>query len=1208
MRLSHLEIVGFKSFSSKLKVKFSDGITAVVGPNGCGKSNIVDAIRWVLGEHRATSLRGNRMEDIIFSGTALRKPLGMAEVSLTIDNQDQKLPIEYSEVTLTRRYFRSGDSEYFINKVRCRLRDITDLLLDTGMGAHAYSIIEQGMVDSIVNGSPMERRQLIEEAAGINKYKTRRRLAQRKLEGTEHDLVRIADLLEEVERTSGSLRRQVWKYDRHQRLTQDIQDIEVVIAYHNFMTFRQQAEPVRAKISELTKQKEMLSTRIRTVEANIEKQHLEMTEKERMLQERHALFNEVDSGIRTLNEQVLVNRERRSGLEHRVKIAEEDIERSQAELRQINDQQKRAQNDQQGVVEALEQTRTLFQERDKEAHAFAGQVTHLKESTRVLQSRRYMLIQQQTEKQAEIKALESRIDGLRNRQYDVGKTHEKIAGDLVDVDKNLKAAKKELHRAVLQVNESTKLKTSTDQDLQAKQQRREAGRERQSALATQLATREREHGLLVQMQQQYAGYEQGVKALMTDGPSIQGLRGTLAEQITVDKRYATVIEAQMGDILQYVVSESMDDAQQGIRYLRDNKVGTVSFLLLDRIIDQPGSVTDLPADDKGIIGRATDYVKTDKALAPALAYLLSHTVLVQDIETAFRLVPFFNDGQGWQLLTLAGEQIDPVGILTGGTGVEEDTSLLSRANRIETIETELNTLREEHRVLTEDLVTLATDLNVLIERRTMTDRALSEQQQSHMRIEQNVRQHEFQHEQLGDRERSLAQEAKTLTLQSDEAVTHLKEMRDEGVRSARSCEMAEAAAQEAQEELDQLEADGQRFSNAAHEARVALISLESRGNELRTTSTHLTQQDERLNTVLTQRREEIVQGTTLAAELNKVLEQGEEELKALYTNRREKELARDAVMEEHRAIQENVRSLQQDGQEGRNALSQIQEQIHQAELEDTELDMKGHQIRSLLIDQYETDPENITELPNIPGLETFDAETAQAIRHDLQRKLDELGPINMAAVEEYNVAKERVDFLKQQQDDLIGAKENLEKTIVKMNRAARARFLDTFEEIRHHFTKTFQALFEGGEADLKLEEGDPLEAGIEIMARPSGKRLQSIALLSGGETALTAIALLFAIYLVKPSPFCVFDEVDAPLDDANVRRFAAALHQFSQETQFLVVTHNKRTMEAADFLYGITMEEPGMSKMVSVRLEGAQEEIKTPEPVESSDTNPVEVQ
>ncbi len=1207
MRLSHLEVVGFKSFSSKLKVEFSDGITALVGPNGCGKSNIVDAIRWALGEHRATSLRGNRMEDVIFNGTATRKPLGMAEVSLTIDNNDQKLPIEYSEVTITRRYFRSGDSEYFINKVPCRLKDIKDLLLDTGMGAHAYSIIEQGMVDSIVNGSTIDRRQLIEEAAGINKYKTRRRLAQRKLESTEHDLVRIADLLEEVERSSGSLRRQVWKYERHQRLTQDIQDIEILIAYHDFMTLRQQTEPVRAKILEQTRQKEMISTRIHTVDANIEKQQLEMTEKERTLQERHAVFNEVDNSIRTLNEQVLVNRERRSGLEQRVKTAEKDVEQSQTELTHVTEQKKQALDDQQKVMEALEQARKSFQEKDGEAQSFADQITQNKESTRVLQSRHFMLIQQQTEKQVEVKSLESRIDGLRNRQYDVGQAHEKIAADLVEIDKKLKISSKDLHRAVQQVKENTAIKTSVDGDLQDKQQCRETEREHLSTVNTHLAAREREHSLLVQMHQQYEGYEQGIKALMTDGPSIKGLRGTLAEHITVDERYAAVIEAFLGDILQYVVAGTTDDAQQGIQYLQDNQAGTVSFLLLDRMNEQPESSNTLPSTDKGIIGRAIDYVETAEELDSAAAYLLSHAVLVKNLDTALSLAPLFNDGQGWQLLALTGEHIDPAGILTGGTAVEEDTNLLGRTHRIENIEEEIKGLREGHKTVTEKLTTLSADLNALLEDRTTTDRALEKYQQDHMQIEQNVRQHEFQHEQLSDRERGLAQEEKTLTHQIEEALAHLKDLRDELVKSARSREMAEAAAQEAQEELDQLEADGQRLSNAAHEARVTLISLESRGNELRMTGEHLTRQDGRLNTVFTQRREEITQAAKEISELKKMLEQGEEKLKTLYTNRHEKELARDTVMEEHRAIQEQVRTLQQNSQESRNALSQIQEQIHLAELEDTELDVKGHQVRSLLIEKYETDPENISELPEIPGLETFDAETARAMRHDQQRKVDELGPINMAAVEEYSAAKERVDFLKQQQDDLIEAKENLEKTIVRMNRAARARFLDTFEEIRHYFMKTFQALFEGGEADLNLEEGDPLEAGIEIMARPSGKRRQSIALLSGGETALTAIALLFAIYLVKPSPFCVFDEVDAPLDDANVHRFAAALHQFSKDTQFLVITHNKRTMEAADYLYGITMDEPGMSKMVSVRLEGKRENPLTPATTESNGSAAVEV-
>ncbi len=375
MRLSHLEIIGFKSFSTRLKVKFSDGITAVVGPNGCGKSNIVDAIRWALGEHRATSLRGDRMEDVIFNGTAARKPLGMAEVSLTIDNSEQKLPVEYSEVTITRRYFRSGAGEYQINKVPCRLKDITNLLMDTGMGAHAYSIIEQGMVETVVNGSPMERRQLIEEAAGINKYKTRRRLAQRKLEGTEHDLVRIADLLEEVDRSVSSLRRQVRKYERYDRLMLQMKDVEVVVACHEFLDLRQRTEPVRDRIKKLTDQKESLQTRIRTAEAGVEERNAVQLEKEELLQQRQDGVNRIDEQIRKLNEELLVSRERCAGLEHRAKTSAEEAVEAETEQKRIRGQLAQIGDDRKTLNTALEQARTAFAERENKAKASAERIS-----------------------------------------------------------------------------------------------------------------------------------------------------------------------------------------------------------------------------------------------------------------------------------------------------------------------------------------------------------------------------------------------------------------------------------------------------------------------------------------------------------------------------------------------------------------------------------------------------------------------------------------------------------------------------------------------------------------------------------------------------------------------------------------------------------------------------------------------------------------
>jgi chromosome segregation protein len=1186
MRLSHLEIIGFKSFASKLDIKLSEGITAVVGPNGCGKSNIVDAIRWVLGEQRATALRGGRMEDIVFNGTAARKPLGMAEVSLTIDNSEQLLPIEYSEVTITRRYFRSGDSEYLLNKVPCRLKDITDLLLDTGMGIHAYSVIEQGMVDSLVNGSPLERRQLIEEAAGINKYKTRRRLAERKLESTQQDLLRIADLLEEVERNASALRRQVWKYERYQRLTQDKKEVEVAAVYHEYMALREKAEPVRARMEELGREKGLLSSRIAAAEARIESRHLELTEKERLLSERQQEVNTCDEQIRELNERVLVARTRRNGLESRLESASQECETLQAELEHITERRTRAGEEQDGLSETLEAARTAFQERDAEARAFAEQATARKEAARVLQNRRLDLMHRQTEKRAEVAAVETRLDALRTRQHDIGQAAGRLTAERKETGTRLQAAQKTLRGLTRSVEENQTLKGTIEEDLRDLQHRREALRERQSALDTQLAGKEQEHSLLTRMRQKYEGYGQGVRTLMLDGPAIEGLAGTLAESLTVDKRYAAVIEAFLGEALQYVVAATTQDARTGIQHLQAHRSGAASFLLLDRIAALKPLPAALPSPDAGIVGRALDFVKTSRRLQPAVAYLLARAVIVQDLDTALRLADAFNDGQGWRLLTLAGEVVDPAGVVTGGGTGENDPHLLSRSARIEALEEEAAALRAERETAAAELTRLVALLNGLLERRTVTDRVLADQQRAQMQADQEVRQLEFQHAHQLEQEKRLTQEAGQVEAQTAETVERLRVLREELARLVREREDAEASDLEAQEALAQLEMDSQRLAAGAHEARVTLISLESRKNELRTTAEHLEQQIERLTATLEQRRQEIAQATRQIAEFNAVLVKGEEELKGLYSRRREKEIARDAVLNEHRTIQEEVRVLQHDTQEAGKALALLQEQIHQAELQDAELYMRGQEIRRTMMQQYDTDPEQLTELPAVPGMESFDLETARTLLDDVQRKIDELGPINMAAVEEYNAAKERLDFLTQQRDDLAEAKENLEKTIIRMNRAARARFLDTFEEVRHNFMKTFQALFEGGEADLMIEEGDPLEAGIEIMARPRGKRLQSIALMSGGETALTAIALLFAIYLVKPSPFCVFDEVDAPLDDANVRRFAAALRQFARDTQFLVVTHNKRTMEAADYLYGITMEEPGMSKMVSVRLEG----------------------
>jgi len=1202
MRLSHIEIIGFKSFSTRLKVKFSDGITAVVGPNGCGKSNIVDAIRWALGEHRATSLRGDRMEDVIFNGTAARKPLGMAEVSLTIDNSEQMLPVEYSEVTITRRYFRSGSSEYQINKVPCRLKDITNLLMDTGMGAHAYSIIEQGMVESVVNGSPLERRQLIEEAAGINKYKTRRRLAQRKLEGTEHDLIRIADLLDEVERSVNSLRRQVRKYERYDRLVQQMKDVEIVIACQEYQELRRQTEPVRARIQQFADQKEALQTRIRTAEAEVEKTKAVQLEKEQLLQSRQSAVNQIDDQIRKLEEELLVSRERRTGLEQLATSASEEAAQADTEQKRIRSQLDRIGDDRNTLDTALEQARIAFAERDEAARASSERITTQKESTQVLRNHSMALIQRHSSALAEISSLEAREESHRNRSAEVSAARKRLAEELETKSGTIEALKKELAEARRAAEENASLNTNLKESVQDAQQCIESARDALSGLETSIATAEKEQALLDRMHRQYEGYGQGVRTLLTNGAGIDGLRGVLADQITIDKQYEAVIAAYLDDMLQYVVADRTEDAEAGLDYLREQESGQVSFILLDRMKSRPAPA-DLPFEDGGIIGRANTMVTADKSLNPALIHLLSRVVLVKDLETAFRLSPLFDTEQDWRLLTAGGEVVDPAGLLTGGSSEENESDLLRRAGRIEEIEGELVENRAEREKTARELEGLETELAALTERQSAVEQVLGESQRALMELENRDRQLDFERSRLAEQDEELERETESLAGQAQAAAEEREKRKKELESLARDRLTAEEEERGNQETLDEMEAERQRLADAANEARVALVSLESRSNELSTTDEFLSQESERLANLLEKRKTEAVEAGSQSKDLKQAQESNEKQLETHYASRREREVDRDAVLEEHQNLQEEERRMQQSLGENRNALTQVQEQVHQAELEDAELYMKSNEIKRRLMEKHDTDPDEMEELPQIEELEDYTSDAARHIHSDLQRKVDELGPINMAAVEEYRASKERLDFLQQQQNDLIEAKDNLEKTIVKMNKAARSRFMTTFEDVRTNFMTTFQTLFEGGEADLKLEEGDPLETGIEIMARPGGKRLQSLALLSGGETALTAIALLFAIYLVKPSPFCVFDEVDAPLDDANVRRFASAIRQFTSDTQFLVVTHNKRTMEAADYLYGITMEEPGLSKMVSVRLEDTEPEVLEPAAASGEEAN-----
>ena len=972
-----------------------------------------------------------------------------------------------------------------------------------------------------------------------------------------------------------------------------MKDVDVVIGCHKYLDLKQQSQPVQANIKKLGSEKESLLTRIRTADADVEVNNAVLLEKEGQLQNRQDTVNQIDDQIRTLNEDLLVSRERTAGLEQRAKTALAETELAETEQKRIQKQLAQIEDDRKTLNTGLEQARTAFAEREISAKASDEQIAVQKESTQVLRNRSFELIQKHSHEQAEISTLEARKDSLYSRSNEVAALRKKLSQELETNSKAVENLKKELLEGRNLVDENTLLNSTLQESVQNVRNRLETDRDEFSTVESTLATVEKERALLDRMHRQYEGYAQGVRNLLADGTEATGLQGVIADHISIEKEYESLIATYLDNMLQYVVADHEKDVLDSIRYLREHESGRVSFILLDRLKSRPAP-SELPFEDDGIIGRASSFVTASENLEPVIVHLLSRVVLVTDLETAFRLSPVFDTNQDWKLLTSDGEIIDPAGLLTGGSTVENESDLLRRKERINTLDGELKTYQVKRDKMAGEIEELSDELATLTERQSTTEQFLAKSQSKVMELENHEKQYDFELTRLNGQDEGLENEAESLAKQlkisEEESAKHSIDL-EELTQNRTSIE---DEVQENQEMLDELEIGRQRLSEAAHEARIALVSLESRSNELGTTDEFLSQENDRLTKVLLQRKAETLEAGEQTKKLKISQENHEKKLEVLYKSRREREIDRDAVLEEHRNLQDEVRGIQQKVGEGRNALTQVQEQVHQAELEVAELYMKSNEVRRQLMENHGTDPEEMDIPPQIDELEDYTSDAAQTLRHGIQSKVDELGPINMAAVEEYKVTKERLDFLQQQQTDLIEAKENLEKTIVKMNKAARARFMTTFEQVRKNFMTTFQTLFDGGEADLKLEEGDALETGIEIMARPGGKRLQSLALLSGGETALTAIALLFAIYLVKPSPFCVFDEVDAPLDDANVRRFASALRQFTNETQFLVVTHNKRTMEAADYLYGITMEEPGLSKMVSVRLENTAAEQLEP--------------
>lgn len=1195
MFLSSVDILGFKSFPNRTRIEFASGLTGVVGPNGCGKTNVLDAIRWVLGEQRTSVLRGGKMEDVIFSGTREIKPLGMAEVSLTVINDDNRLPTEYSSVTITRRLYRSGESEYLLNKTVCRLKDITELFADTGMGANAYSAIELAMVEAILSDKTDQRRALFDEAAGITKYKIRKRAALRKLEATEQDLLRLNDILSEVTSQTNSLHRQMNKAERYKNLTDRIEHLELVLLKDDFRRLSENLAVVRedkratdiklaqaqAEIDKWELMREDAESKITELGSELHKLRVSLEE---AAEEYHRLNNELAVTLERIkssqaadqnDEQELAGIARKKQqLQAELVQSRENREKLQQRLADLEVEEQQRNSELAAQLELLQEARRESQHAQRDLFAIEGQQNAFAENERQLQERidrdRSELQQLQEKKQAaeselsetesELSSLTEQKETLQTRQRELTEQQSLIHAESIKARAQLETRMAQVAEAILNTK-STEARVNMTEDMIAS----------------------------------YEGYGSGVTALLGEENRLDGVIDTVANLIAVEPQYRLAIESALGQTAQYVVVRDRSVAERAIDYLRDNDLGSVTFLLLDAI-QSPGNFTfDTTLKIDGVLARARDIVTVKDEYAKLADLLLGDLLIVADRRTA-RIV---QSEQEVPTVTVTGELSATMHSLEGGSNREarlvgRDAQLADLNEKLAWSRVELARLRYEKEQEERQAQQIDSQHQAITTELSEIGKELGQAELSRSKAE-------LQHKHAEQRCSELDTEIAKLQTELEEVSQRLDKLRADHQRLTGDSDGRRSDLQSREESVEKLEAEAERLSRTQEEVRSQHIRART---ELTSLEGNIRRSEELLDDLeheAERRKQDRLDRETEAAEL----EQRVVEIRALLDKVSE---SQEQLRQEERQLEERQQDLNVTQSEQNELLkaARKEREIERGKNEEllvreTETKSRYEEAHRVLRLNHSIEPERM-ELP-----QPLAEETAAEMREELdgsRDKLSQMGMVNMLALEEYERESQRQEFLEKQINDLTEAKDNLKATITRINSTARKLFTDTFNQVRQNFREVFVELFQGGDADIRLvDEDDPLESAILISARPRGKRLLTISQLSGGEKALTAISLLFAIYLVKPSPFCILDEVDAPLDDANVGRFLKLVRTFSERTQFVVITHNKRTMEQCSRLYGVTMQQPGASQLVSVDFEKLGREF-VPETMTYTQTEP----
>lgn len=1180
MYLKRLELQGFKSFADKTVLEFRPGITGVIGPNGSGKSNISDCIRWVLGEQSMKSLRGAKSLDIIFAGTQNRKSLGYAEASLIFENSDEALPIEYTEVTVTRKIYRSGETGYFINKVPCRLKDVLELFMDTGIGKDGYSIIGQGKIDEILSNKSEDRRHIFEEAAGIVKYRVRKAESEKKLEHTKLNLLRINDILAEIESNIEPLKIQAERAKKYLSLKEELKSVEIGLFIYNIEKYKTSLEEIVRDEEIYTSQCKEEEEKLERIKKLKEELKIQIDEITNQIEEMSNLGFASQKEIEMLNSDINVANTRiHNNQENRERFAKE-IEETTLKKQELEEEMKQREEKKVNLKQNKEKFEKELQEKEKEL----AKITEKLSSKELEIEKHKAQVEKNTDKKYELQA-NSHTQEINYENYEKRQNQIKneVANYISELD-STRLKKEEIAKEFYEIDSKRNKTVNAIEEINAiKEEADKKIDQYQNSInnyQSEMRIKESKLKFLIETEKEKEGYIKSVKSLLKDCDSIKelgkGMHGVLANVIEVPEDYQTAIEMCLGASLQNIVTETEEDAKKLVEHLRKNNLGRASFLPIASVKGK--KLDKIKGHEKGIIGIASDLIRFDKKYEQIVINLLGRTVIVDNMDTAIKVAK--QNGYSFRIITLEGDVINASGSITGGSIAKKTVNILGRGREIEKLEKEIKNVTAKIEKLEKEKQEFEDSIQETIENAIGLEKELQEidityatEKQKVVSIDENIAR-------IENRLNKLKEEQENLEKQKQEAMEN-KENTNQQIQIL--TEETEKLTKIISE-FAELNKDNQKYVDDLNfditNLKISVSSFDESEASIEEIQERIKSEIENAEKSITKKKNQIEQITHDNFELEESIQEINDKIEKIKQEVQNSGAKIEKLKQER--IEKNEKlSKQEEEITGKfNIIEDLKAQIVKIDVKKTKLEEDINAIINKMWEEYELTPNTVEEYKKPDNI----ALTQKKV-NGLRTEIRELGSVNVDSIEEYKTMKERYDFMCEQRVDLEDTMNKLRKIITEMTTTMKAQFKAQFAIINKNFEEVFKELFGGGTASLKLEdEEDILECGIDITVQPPGKKLQNMMLLSGGEKAFTAIALLFSILKINPAPFCVLDEIEAALDDVNVYRFAEYLKKFSKDTQFLVITHRKGTMEAADTVYGVTMEENGISKLLSMKL------------------------